>query len=47
MANIRRQKNFIHELYTGDYVLTCQKEKHEAIFSNYLQHMGTHKPRSF
>jgi coproporphyrinogen III oxidase-like Fe-S oxidoreductase len=46
MTNIRRQKNFIHELHTGDSVLTSQKDNHKVIYSHYLQHMGTHKTRT-
>jgi hypothetical protein len=46
MANIRRQKNIIHELHFGDSVLTNQKEKYEAIHDHYFQQLGTYKPRT-
>jgi hypothetical protein len=45
MANIRKQRNFIHSLQTENSVVMGQKEKQDVIFNHYLQHIGTHIPR--
>jgi hypothetical protein len=45
MANIRKQKNFIHALQTNENVVIRQEEKHGIAFNHFLNHIGTHVPR--
>jgi hypothetical protein len=46
MANNKRRKNFIHSLQTENGLVTTQQAKHEAIYSHFLNHIGTSVPRS-
>jgi hypothetical protein len=46
MANIRKQRNFIHSLQTAGALATTQQEKHNVIYSHFLQHIGSHIPRT-
>jgi hypothetical protein len=45
MANIRKQKNFIHALQTRNSVAVTQRQKHAAVYDHFLEHVGTHIPR--
>jgi hypothetical protein len=46
MANIRKQKNFIHALQTEENVVTNQDGKHGIIYNHFLNHIGAHVPMS-
>jgi hypothetical protein len=45
MANIRKQRNFIHPLHLGNSVVFGHQEKQDVVYQHYLQHIGTHVPR--
>jgi hypothetical protein len=46
MANIRKQRNFIHLLQADENIALNQNEKQEAVYSHFQNHIGTHVPRS-
>jgi hypothetical protein len=46
MANSRKKKNFIHSLQSKLGMVVSQTDKHQVIFSHFLQHIGTYAPRS-
>jgi hypothetical protein len=46
MANLRKQKNFIHALHSENTLALNQKEKQDVVFENFQKHLGTHVPRS-
>jgi hypothetical protein len=46
MANIRKQKNHIHALQIGNSVAITQIQKHATIYNHFLDHIGTHIPRT-
>jgi hypothetical protein len=45
MANIRRNKNFIHALESEEGLATSQAGKQEIIYHHFLKHTGTYLPR--
>jgi hypothetical protein len=45
MANVRKQRNFIYSLQSGDSVVMGQREKQEIVYDHYLHHIGTHIPK--
>jgi hypothetical protein len=47
MANIRKQRNFIHALQTGTSLVVSPHEKQEVVFNHFLHHIGTRVPRSW
>jgi hypothetical protein len=47
MANIRKQKNFIHSLQLGDTIALSQSQKHKAIHDHFLDHIGSHVPGTY
>jgi hypothetical protein len=46
MANVRKQKNFIHSLQYEVTLATSQKDKHDIICNHFQNHLGSHVPRS-
>jgi hypothetical protein len=46
MANIRKQRNFIHYLQMDNGIAVTQSEKQHTIFDHYLKHIGTYVPRA-
>jgi hypothetical protein len=40
------KKNLIQQLHNGNSILTTHKDKEEAIHNHYLQHIGSHHPRT-
>jgi hypothetical protein len=46
MANIRKQRNFIHSLQLDNGMAVTQAEKHQAVYEHYLKHIDSHVPRS-
>jgi hypothetical protein len=46
MANIRKQKKFIHTLQAGETVAISQRQKHDMIHTHFLEHIGSYVPRA-
>jgi hypothetical protein len=44
MANIRRKKNFIHDLESEGGLATNQADKQEIVYHHFLNHSGTYFP---
>jgi hypothetical protein len=46
MANLRKQRNFVHALQGRDSIACSKKEKEEMVYKHFHDHIGTHVPRS-
>jgi hypothetical protein len=46
MANIRKQRNFIHALHGRNTIACSQKEKEDLVFSHFHDHVGKNVPIS-
>jgi hypothetical protein len=46
MANIRKQRNYIHSLQIDGNKALSQSDKQKAVYSHFQNHIGTHVPRS-
>jgi hypothetical protein len=46
IANVRRQRNFIHSLQLDNGMAVTQAKKHQAVYEHYQKHIGSHVPRS-
>jgi hypothetical protein len=46
MANLRKQRNFIHALQGRDSIACSQKEKEDMVYNYFNDHIGSHVPRS-
>jgi hypothetical protein len=44
MANIRKQRNFIHALQGRNTIAYSQKAKEDLVFSHFHDHIGKHVP---
>jgi hypothetical protein len=46
IANVRRQRNYIHTLQTDNHIISSQEDKHQAIYDHFLNHLGSYVPRT-
>jgi hypothetical protein len=44
MANLRKQRNFIHALHSENTLALNQKEKQDVVFENFQKNLSTHVP---
>jgi hypothetical protein len=46
MANVSKQKNYIHSLHLDNNLAATQQDKHQAIYDHFRKHIGSYEPRS-
>jgi hypothetical protein len=45
MANVRKKKNFIHSLHSGDHVVWSHSDK-KVVHDHFLKHFSSYVPGS-
>jgi hypothetical protein len=45
MANVRKQRNYIHSLRMDNSIAVTQSEKQQVVYDYYLKHIGTYVSR--